>query len=290
MATSHSERLLLVLQRHAGLSAALAWTLIYLLSGWAETRTLELEYVRLGINTAPWEIPTWQFSSAAMSLLLVGLVGYAEARWPLRWGSLRLHVLAHAGMSVVYCLLHVGGMVALREVVYAMQGANYDFGPWAQELYYEYLKDVRSYIIVLTVLHYSRALLRRVQGEARLLDDSEPPEITSAPLPKRFVVRKLGREFVVNADRVDAALASGNYVNLHVDGLVYPLRSTMTQLEAQLDAETFQRVHRSAIVRVSAISVFEPGNDGDARLHLHSGLVVPCSRRYRAALRERLGG
>lgn len=63
-----------------------------MLSGWFETRTMQMEYARLGIDTDPWEIPTWQGTSALSSLMLVALVGWAEARWPLRWGELRHHL------------------------------------------------------------------------------------------------------------------------------------------------------------------------------------------------------
>jgi hypothetical protein len=291
-----SEQALLWFHRHAALSAVLLWTSVYAVSGWAETRTMQIEYARLGIELAHWEIPTWQYTSGLSSLMLVGLVGWAEARWPLRWGVLRPNLFWHAGMSVVYCLIHVCAMVALRKLVYAWHGEDYDFGYWPREIYFEYLKDVRSYAVLVLVFHYSRALMRRAQGEARLLDPPEAEEaqtVTTAQAlarpPKRFVVRKLGREFLVDADCVDAALASANYVNLHVDRGVYPLRSTMAQLEAQLDKERFLRVHRSAIVRLDAIAVVEPGEGGEAGLHLRSGLTVPCSRRYRAILRERLG-
>ncbi|GAB3732396.1 LytTR family DNA-binding domain-containing protein [Silanimonas algicola] len=297
------ERALLALHRRPLLVAVLVWTAIYALSGWFETRTMQMEYTRLGIATAPWEIPTWQGTSALSSLMLVALVGWAEARWPLRWGQLRRHLAFHAGLSIAYCLLHVGGMVAMREAVYAWQGANYDFGEWPRELLYEYLKDARSYALLVLVFHYSRALMRLAQGEARLLhepdvqalataSDAERPASapTDARHPQRFVVRKLGREFIVDADRIDAALASGNYANLHVGGAVYPLRSTMAQLEAQLDAERFLRVHRSAIVRIDAIASVSSGEGGEASVQLNSGLLVPCSRRYRSQLKDRIKG
>jgi hypothetical protein len=297
------ERWLLALQRRPLLFAALAWTAVYALSGWSETRTMQMEYARLGIDTDRWEIPTWQATSALSSLVLVALVGWAEGRWPLRWGQLRRHLVCHAGLSVAYSLLHVIGMVAMREVIYAWQGADYDFGDWPRELLYEYLKDARSYALLVVVFHYSRSLMRLAQGEARLLDE---PDVDALPIasdaavtataptdarpPQRFVVRKLGREFIVEAERIEAALASGNYANLHAGGAVYPLRSTLAQLETQLDAERFLRVHRSAIVRIDAIASVAAGEGGEASVQMRSGLVVPCSRRYRSRLKDRIKG
>ncbi len=53
---------------------------------------------------------------------------------------------------------------------------------------------------------------------------------------------------------------------------------------AQLDPARFVRVHRSHAVNLDRIREIEPTDGGDARLHLHDGSVVPCSRRYREAL------
>jgi DNA-binding LytR/AlgR family response regulator len=105
--------------------------------------------------------------------------------------------------------------------------------------------------------------------------------------PERFLVRKLGREFLVAADDIEWIQASGNYANLRVRGRDYPLRSTIAGIEARLDPQRFARVHRSYIVNLDQIAMIEPLETGDARLHLKDGSTLPCSRRYRNALRER---
>jgi len=61
-------------------------------------------------------------------------------------------------------------MVAMREAAYALAGGSYSFGPWAGELFYEYLKDVRTYIGVVFLIEGYRFVLRRLKGEARWLD------------------------------------------------------------------------------------------------------------------------
>ena len=135
-----------------------------------------------------------------------------------------------------------------------------------------------------------RFLVRRLQGEARLLDapDDASPD---APVerPERFLVRKLGREFLVAANDIEALQASGNYVNLRVRGREYPLRTTISAIEGRLDPARFQRVHRSHIVNLDQVASIEPLDTGDARIHLHDGSTLPCSRRYRADLKDRLG-
>jgi DNA-binding LytR/AlgR family response regulator len=78
-------------------------------------------------------------------------------------------------------------------------------------------------------------------------------------------------------------------VNLHVRGRDYPLRTTMAAIEERLDPARFVRVHRSHVVNLDYLAEIEPLDAGDARLKLRDGTNVPCSRRYRARLRERFG-
>ena len=76
-------------------------------------------------------------------------------------------------------------------------------------------------------------MVRRLQGEASLLaapDDDAPP-LEPVERPERFLVRKLGREFLVAAADIEWLQASGNYVNLRVRGRDYPLRSTIAAIE-----------------------------------------------------------
>jgi len=177
-------------------------------------------------------------------------------------------------------------MVALRKAAYATQGMDYDFGPWPRELLYEYIKDARGFASMVVVMTGYRFLLRRWQGEASLLTAPEDgPPLEPVDRPERFLVRKLGREFLVAADDIEWVQAAGNYANLHVRGKVYPLRSTLAELESRLDAARFLRVHRSHLVNVDRIASIEPLDSGDARVHLHDGTVVPCSRRHREPLR-----
>jgi DNA-binding LytR/AlgR family response regulator len=103
--------------------------------------------------------------------------------------------------------------------------------------------------------------------------------------PERFLVRKLGKEFLVAANDIEWLQASGNYVNLRVRGHDYPLRSTMAALEPRLDPARFVRVHRSYMVHLDRIAEIQPQESGDARLLMRDGSRIPCSRRYRPALR-----
>jgi DNA-binding LytR/AlgR family response regulator len=151
-------------------------------------------------------------------------------------------------------------------------------------LFYEYLKDWRSYVGVLVVVGGYRLLLLRLQGEARLLDTADGEPVVERP--ERFLVRKLGKEFLVAANDIELLQASGNYVNLRVRGHDYPLRATMAGIEPRMDPARFARVHRSYMVNLDCVAVIEPLETGDARLVMRDGTKVPCSRRYRAVLKR----
>ena len=142
-------------------------------------------------------------------------------------------------------------------------------------------------MLIIVIVYLYRFILRRLQGEAGFLEE-EQDDKPGTGMSDRFLVKKLGREFLVRIDEIDWIESSGNYVNLHVGTRVFPLRETMTRIDERLLPLGFLRVHRSAIVnldRVAEIVAFDTG-DGEARLQTYAR--VPVSRRFRQELRERL--
>jgi hypothetical protein len=240
---------------------------------------------------APWEPWVWETTSALVMLALLPAVIAAERRWPIRLDTWTRYLPLHLIFSVLFSLIHVLGMTALRRLAYAaIAGWPYRFGAWWINFGYEYLKDVRSYFLIIGVLMLYRLWRLRQQGEAKLLTaPDEGPPVEPIERPERFLVRKLGKEFLINASEIEWLQASGNYVNLHVRGRDYPMRSTMAGIETRLDAARFIRVHRGYFVNLDYLTEIEPLETGDALLRLRDGTTIPCSRRYRAALRERYG-
>lgn len=266
------------------------WVLLTLLNGIANSLTMLIDLRRSDLDFADWEPAVWEWSSGLVWLALVPAIVWFTRRFPVHWDNLGQRLALHLAASVVVSLAHVAGMVALRMLVYATQSMEYGFGPWPTELLYEWLKDVRSYALMVSMIEIYRFVLRRLQGEASLLDRPDVGEpVEPVERPDRFLVRKLGREFLVAAADIEWLQAAGNYVDLHLHGRVYPLRSTIGGIGAKLDPARFARVHRSYIVNLDRIASIEPLDTGDARIHLHDGTVVPCSRRYRSALKTSAG-
>jgi hypothetical protein len=263
------------------------WILGALLHAAINSTVVLIDIDRVHLDFAAWQPVVWEFSSALVHLALVPAVVAFERRFPVQWENRRQALVAHGLGTLGYCLLHVGGMVALRKLAYAANGLHYDFGNWPRELSYEYLKDWQTYTGVIAVLYFYRLLLLRLQGEARLLDaPDEGPAVESVERPDRFLVRKLGKEFLLAANDIEFLQASGNYINLRVRGRDYPLRATMAGLEPRLDPARFLRVHRSYMINLDCLAEIEPLETGDARLLMRDGTRVPCSRRYRASLRR----
>jgi hypothetical protein len=262
------------------------WVAFGLLIGGANSVVALMDLERRSLHFEAWEPVTWEYSSMVLLLALLPLQLLFERQFPFRMGTWRRNLPWHLLATVPYSLMHVLGMVGLRKMVYAAAGGYYDFGNWPRELAYEYLKDVRTYAALLGIVYFYRLLLLRLQGEARLLTapDAGPP-VEAVDRPERFLVRKVGAEFLVAARDIEWLEASENYVNLHVRGRAYPLRSTMTAIQDRLDRQRFVRVHRSYIVNLDFLVQIEPLETGDARLLLKDGTHVPCSRRYRQALR-----
>lgn len=254
-----------------------------LIGFWALLNTLLLattglmEGRRNGGRLAWWEPFCWELSSIFMILLCFWFIIRLH-NWLLGRISLLRLMLVHALLTVPFSLVHVLGMVAIREFCYWLAGWEYQFGDWGYELLYEYRKDVASYLIILSVVSAYQFILRRLQGEASYVDESES---SSKPLPDRLLVKKLGKEFLVAVADIRWVEASGNYANLHVKDSVYPMRITMARLEALLPSGAFVRVHRSFIVNLGHVSHIQPTDAGDYQLFLNSGEALSLSRRYR---------
>jgi len=290
------------------------WALVLLVQAVFNAVVTSLDLAGAGRQVLAWEPWVWEISSVVVVAALIPAVAAYERRFALHWDTLARHLPLHVLGSVVYCSLHLAGMMALRHAAYAVLDTPYRPGHWWAAWGYEYLKDVRTYVLIVSTLVGYRFLLLRLQGEARVLDAPDPALAATAPdaaeseptpqplapavpepgatltpsptpaRPERFLVRKLRREFLIAATDIAWLQAEANYVGLHVQGHDYLLRSTLTDFLAQLDPARFVRVHRSYAVNLDAIAVIEPLDSGDARLVMKDGSTVPCSRRYRDAL------
>lgn len=249
--------------------------------------SLLMEAVNEGDPAPGWIWFVLEYSSGLSLLALFPLVLWYEKRFPVEWSLFRKNIGWHILGSVVFTVLHIVLMTALREFTFAAAGRDYAMGDLAWDLLYEYRKDAWTYAAFLAAINVYRFILSRLRGEAQLVSEGEnsPPET----VPDRLLVRKLGKEFIVRVDEIEWLESAGNYVNLYAGKRIYPLRSTLSALIERLEARGFRRTHRSSGVNLEFVESITPLESGDGEIVLTNGQKLSLSRRYREEFRQHLG-
>jgi len=83
--------------------------------------------------------------------------------------------------------------------------------------------------------------------------------------------------------------ACGIYVTLHLGNEAILHRAALNALAAKLDGRQFVRTHRSAIVNLGSIAMFQRKSHGEFDVVLRGGERVALSRKYKPDLEELLG-
>ena len=86
---------------------------------------------------------------------------------------------------------------------------------------------------------------------------------------------------LIDVAEVDRFEAADKYTTLHVAGQEWLIRTSLKELEQQLDADAFWRIHRGTLVRVAAIREVRRDLMGRLWVELKSGgKPLPVSRSY----------
>lgn len=98
-------------------------------------------------------------------------------------------------------------------------------------------------------------------------------------------IKETGRTLRVPYDDIHWIDAAGDYVCVHTAANNYVIRAKMRELETNLDARRFQRVHRSTIVNLSYVRELRVQANGEQLLVLDSGQQLKLSRSYKNKVR-----
>ncbi len=82
--------------------------------------------------------------------------------------------------------------------------------------------------------------------------------------------------------------AQRDYVRIHAGVRSCIQRGTLRDLTGKLDTAVFQRVHRSAIVNLNAVTAVERRSTGLFAVRLKTGAEIPVGRSFLSALRTRI--
>lgn len=226
---------------------------------------------------APW---LWQATSHAVIFALTPFITFMLSRFPISADAWRRSVPAHLAAIVLFSVVHILAMVALRKLLSPVVfGAPYDFGladpaAWL----YEFRKDVLTYALIAAIFHMSRLAEQRTLETEAIRDEASQRQ--------RLTLKSGGRTILLDSKSVIRAQAASNYVEVSTAAKTHLARMTLSELERLLDAAggRHARIHRSHIVNLDHVRQIEPTGEGDVTVTLDTGDVIPGSRRYRGRL------
>jgi len=101
----------------------------------------------------------------------------------------------------------------------------------------------------------------------------------------KLVIKDGSRTTLVPQDQIEWIDAAGDYMCVHACGETHIMRKTMKELEAELDSDLLQRIHRSTIVNINQVTEMQSHINGEYFLTLQSGHIIKLSRTYKDKLK-----
>src|SRR5690606_14508468 len=132
------------------------WVVAFTIPAVANTLVALMDAQRDWHALPAWQPALWEGSSALVSLLLLPALLALCSRLPLHADTWRRRLPAYVLASVAWSMLHGVGMVLLRKAGYGLMREHYAIDDWARRFAYEYLKDGRTFALIVTVDHGSR--------------------------------------------------------------------------------------------------------------------------------------
>ncbi len=102
----------------------------------------------------------------------------------------------------------------------------------------------------------------------------------------RFIVKKSGEYFLVNADDVLWIESDGNYIRIVTSDAKYFVRHTLSGFENYLEPSQFFRISRSVIVNIDWISKIEDHHYGNYMVKMQNDTKLKMSKNYKDILEE----
>ena len=132
---------------------------------------------------------------------------------------------------------------------------------------------------------YANARFFRVLARAKALLAKRPLQNRIA---ERIIVRSAGRISFLPIAEIDWIEAADYYSCLHVGPRTHLLRRSMADLERDLEAKYFCRIHRSTIVNLSRVRDLRLDTGGEYEVVLRDETTLKVSRGHREKLQAAL--
>ena len=224
-----------------------------------------------------------EISSHGAILLAALIVPLWLSRFPLSVDNWAKRLPIYLFCFLCFSTFHIIFMVGLRKGLYPLLiGYNYESSLLSPDVWiYELRKDFMAFLMILGIFLTTR-LLFQFKLEANLARQD-------ARDTGRITLKSGGRMLFLDAEEILYAKAAGNYVEVFTENTMHLVRITLSSLEALLgEAGHHLRVHRSYIVRKSAISELKPNGEGEAVIFVPNQVQIPVSRNYRSKVSNAL--
>jgi two-component system, LytTR family, response regulator len=120
-----------------------------------------------------------------------------------------------------------------------------------------------------------------------------PKEVTVGSEESRWLshlsIRNEGGFVFVPVEQILWIEAANKYVVVHTNAGTHIARQTIQGLHDRLDPKQFVRIHRSTVVRKSAVRGLHPLFHGDYIVKLANGAEITLSRNFRASFFDEMG-
>jgi hypothetical protein len=242
-----------------------------------------IEDTRNGIASPAWCYAVTEGTSVVLLFVLTPALLWLTARLdPKRIGWPRA-VLGHLAGFAAFSATHIGGMAALRYLLFPIFGRDYSFGTPGNlglQLIYEVRKDVVIYLGMVALIWLVAMARRRAQVIVQ-----QVVVHASATDASRLEIRDGAKRIFLDPAEILWAEAAGNYVELHLATASHLQRQTLSSLEDQLAALGFVRIHRSRLVNRRHVRSISGNDSGDFTVTLDDGREIGGGRRWREALK-----
>jgi len=101
----------------------------------------------------------------------------------------------------------------------------------------------------------------------------------------RIAFKAKGSILLLHLADIWAVQAEGNYVSLRHRTHLYLVHESLSSVAEKLQPYGFVRIHRSAVVNISAVEEIQPLPTGECRLRVKGGKEYLVTRRYKHNLR-----
>ncbi len=168
---------------------------------------------------------------------------------------------------------------------FKVHALDYLLKPYSDKEFYETLRRAKEYINLKTLEPVTTRLKELLQDISQN-EKIHPPHPTShIEYLSRIAVTLKGNIIPIPVDEIIWFEAADYYVNIHTQAKSYLLRETLSNLEEKLDPNVFIRIHRSVIVRISAIKEIRPFFEGESYVLLHNGIKLKLGKTYKQKLK-----